>query len=147
MKGKLILLLGMTVLLASGCASVPLASAPEDAAAKQFEVPADKAAIYVYRNENFGAAIKMPVSLDGRMMGSTAAKTYFHWLVEPGQHSIVSHTENDSALTVDTRPGEAVYVWQEVKMGMWTAGSQLKEVNEATGRPAVMECKLIKSAK
>lgn len=55
-------LLGSAMVL-SGCASVPMAPAEQDTAAKQFQAPADKARLYVYRNESFGAAIAMPVSL------------------------------------------------------------------------------------
>lgn len=140
---KIALFLGMTILLSSGCASVPMANAAADREAKQFQVPADKSAIYVYRNETFGAAVKMPVSLDGRSMGSSAADTYFHWIVEPGPHTIISQTENDERLTLETEPGKDYYVWQEVKMGMWTAGSKLHKVSEKVGRAAVKECKLI----
>ncbi|HEX7030492.1 MAG TPA: DUF2846 domain-containing protein [Gammaproteobacteria bacterium] len=123
-----------------------MASAAADAKAKEFRVPMDKASIYVYRNETFGAAVKMPVTLDGRMMGSSAANTYFHWLVEPGQHSIASHTENDASITLDVEAGKDYYVWQEVKMGMWAAGSQLHRVDQQTGRDGVRECKLIAAA-
>ena len=44
-----------------GCASVPMGDAKQDAALKTFSIPADKAGIYVYRNESFGAAVKMDV--------------------------------------------------------------------------------------
>ncbi|HEX6929490.1 MAG TPA: DUF2846 domain-containing protein [Gammaproteobacteria bacterium] len=140
---KLAMFAGALVLLSSGCASVPLADAGADANAKTFQVPVDKSAIYVYRNETFGAAVKMPVVLDGKAMGSTAANTYFRWIVDPGQHTIISRTENDAKLTIDAKPGEDYYVWQEVKMGLWSAGSQLHKVSEAEGRAGVRECKLI----
>ena len=63
---------GVLVLLAatlfSGCASVPMASAEADAAAKRFEAPAGKATIYVYRNEIIGGAVALTVALDGRVV-------------------------------------------------------------------------------
>jgi len=128
--------------LMSGCASVSMGDPQRDASLKTFPVPADKAAIYVYRNENFGGAIKMPVTLDGKDMGSTAAKTYLYSEVEPGSHVLVSKTENDSVLKVDTVAGRIYYVWQEVKMGLIAARSKLQLVDEKEGQDGVKESKL-----
>lgn len=129
------------LLLLGGCASVPMSSLDNDAEGKTFAVDADKSNIYLYRNENFGGAIAMPVSLDGHMAGRTGPKTYFLWRVEPGQHEILSHTENEAKITLNTEPGRNYYIWQEVKMGMWTARSQLHEMPEEEGRAGVLECK------
>jgi hypothetical protein len=41
--------------------------------------------------------------------------------------------EADSQITGKTVAGKASYVWQEMKMGMWAAGCQLHEVDEAMG--------------
>jgi hypothetical protein len=131
------------VLLLSGCATVPMASLDDDAQAKRFEPEPTKAKIYVYRNEVFGGAISMPVSLDGQMMGRTGPQTYFMWTVEPGKHEVASHAENTIRMTLDTQAGRNYYVWQEVKMGMWMARSQLHQVSEAEGQKGVLECKLL----
>ena len=82
----------LIVVFASGCASVPMATPEQDAAARSFSVKPDKANIYVYRNEAMGAAIKMPVALNGKLVGDTAAKTFLklevsreaiHWYPKP----------------------------------------------------------------
>lgn len=130
----------------AGCASVPMASNDQDAAAKQFKPPADMASLYIYRNEVFGAAIPMTVSVNGKTLGQTAANTYFHLTVSPGKYTIQSLTENVSDLSIDASAGKNYFVWQEVKMGMWAARSHLQEVDETKGREAVKECKLITSA-
>ena len=138
---------GVAVLLAAtffaGCASVPMASAEADAAAKRFEAPAGKATIYVYRNEILGGAIALTVALDGRVVGRTGPKTFFALDVAPGAHEISSITENTSTLKFNASAGKTYFVWQEVKMGMWQPRSQLQQVDEATGRKAVLECKRI----
>ena len=59
----------VVALLAGGCASVPMASDDKDAAAKSFAAKAGKANVYVYRSESLGAAIKIPVVLDGKLVG------------------------------------------------------------------------------
>lgn len=135
----------LTLGLFAGCASVPMAPVQQDTDAKTFTTAAGKANIYLYRNESMGGAVKMPVSLDGKMAGQTGPKTYFKWSVDPGQHEIASITENTSRLTLDTEAGENYFVWQEVKMGMWAARSQLHQVSAEQGRKGVMECKLAES--
>ena len=132
-------------LIMSGCASVPMASPERDTSAKAFKVKPDRANIYVYRNETLGAAIKMPVALNGKLVGDTAANTYMLLEVSPGRHTLVSKTENDSTLVVNAAAGRNYFVWQEVKMGMWAARSNLQQVDETTGKAAVQECKLIEA--
>ena len=129
----------------SGCASVPMGDAKQDAALKTFTVPADKGGIYVYRNESFGAAVKMDVALDGKPLGQTAAKTFLYTEVAPGKHTITSEAENTDTLDVDVKPGTLTYVWQEVKMGTWMARSLLQEVDAEAGRKGVAECKRAQS--
>ena len=95
----------VAAILASGCASVQMAAPEKDAAAKTFAVKPGKANIYVYRNETMGAAVKMPVVLDGRMVGDTASKTYMKLEVAPGEHRVISKTENDALLSVNAVAG------------------------------------------
>ncbi|EHR40496.1 DUF2846 domain-containing protein [Alishewanella jeotgali] len=132
------------VAMMTGCASVPMATADLDNQAKQFTTVPNKAKIYIYRNENMGAAVKMPLLLNGMSVGDTVAKSYVLREVEPGEHTIVSKTENDAELTLIAEPGVNYFVWQEVKMGAFSARSKLHLVAEAEGKKAVLGCKLIK---
>lgn len=141
----LLSLLVLGVVLLSGCATVPMASSGADAEAKKFTPVAGKSLIYVYRNETLGAAIKMRVSLNGQNAGETGPKTYFMFEVPPGRHEILSHTENVSTLAVNAEPGRIYFVWQEVKMGLLQARSQLQLVSEEVGRAGVSECNRIQS--
>lgn len=129
--------------LASACASVPLAPPDADAKAKLFEPPpAGQANLYVFRDESFGGAVRMSVNLDGAALGDTAAKTYLYTPIPAGAHTVVSKAENDSSVVIEARPGATYFLWQEVKMGVWTARTALQEVQEERGRAGVMECKL-----
>lgn len=118
-----------------------MAPLDDDARAKTFSVREGKSNIYVYRDESFGGAIPMTVALNGRVAGQTGPKTYFLFEVEPGTHEVSSLAENTSVLKLNTEAGKAYYVWQEVKMGVWMARTQLQQVDEATGRKGVAECK------
>ncbi len=129
----------------AGCVSVPMAALKDDVQAKTFTVSEDKSNIYLYRNETLGGAVLMTVTLDGKVAGQTGPLTYFMWEVAPGSHSISSVAENMVTLDLVTEPGKAYFVWQEVKMGLFMARSQLQEVDSKTGRAGVNECKLAKS--
>jgi len=128
-----------------GCASVPMGDARQDAAAKAFQAPKDKAGIYVFRNETMGAAIKMDVSIDGQTVGQTAANTFLYKEVAPGKRTVVSKAENTDTLELDAKPGVLYFIWQEVKMGLLGARSKLQLVDEAKGKRGVAETKLAES--
>lgn len=145
-RARVALLATVLLALAEGCASVPMATAQEDLWTKQnLKASPGRSLIVLYRNEGFGGAVKMPVALDGRVAGETAARVYFVWPVLPGRHELTSMTENTARLSLQTAPGSTYFVWQEVKMGTWQAGSALHLVSEQAGRKAVAECKLAKS--
>lgn len=129
-----------------GCASVPMASAELDAQAKSFATTPGKANIYVYRHESFGAAIRIPVSLDGRKIASTAAKTYMMVTVEPGQHVVLSDAEVEDKLTLDVQAGKNYFVWQEIKMGAFMARTKLQQVDEAKARKDMAKCKRVQQS-
>ncbi|MCA1826919.1 MAG: DUF2846 domain-containing protein [Myxococcales bacterium] len=128
--------------LTCACASVPMAPPDADLAAKKFEPPAGHANLYVYRNETFGSAIRLSVLLDEMQLGSTAAKTYLYAPISPGKHRLVSKAENDSSLELDVEPGKNYFLWQEVKMGVWSARSLLQQVDDQRGKEGVLECQM-----
>ncbi len=138
------MVLGAVMLTMAGCASVPMADSAADTQAKSFATAADKANIYIYRNESFGAAIKMPVLLNDQSVGDTAAKTYIFRQVEPGSYTITSKSESDSTLQLNAESGKNYFIWQEIKMGAWTAGSKLQLVDEIKGTAGVNQSKMIK---
>lgn len=146
MKSLAVAFSAIFVLLLSGCASVPMAPLDHDAKAKDFSPIPDKASLYIYRNESFGAAIPMTVSVNGKALGQTAAQTYFRLNLTPGKYNVESHAENVSSLPITMEAGKNYFVWQEVKMGMWMARSLLQQTDETTGRAGVIESKLIASS-
>lgn len=84
----------LSAALLSGCASVPMADATADAQAKQFVAPKDAANLYICRNETFGTAVKMPVLVDGMVVGDTVAHSYILKQVSQGRHTIPSDPSN-----------------------------------------------------
>ncbi|MCV2351511.1 DUF2846 domain-containing protein [Paucibacter sp. Y2R2-4] len=112
---------------------------------KRFEVPAQQSRIYIYRNEFLGTLVGLELLVDGRPAGTTKGKTFVVADVDAGEHQLVSKGENTHTLTLTTRAGEPSFVWQEVKMGLLSAGSRLHSVDAATGRAGVMETQLVGS--
>ena len=140
-------LAAFALIVLAACASVPKAPPDLDAAVKEFAPPPKgKAALYVFRNESIGGAVKMSLDLDGHFLGDTAAKT-FHWVpIKPGKHTLVGKAENESTLEFTAKPGQSVFVWQEVKMGLLSAGNRLELVDEEKGHEGVAECDLVEVA-
>lgn len=130
--------------LVSGCASVPMASKQEDAAAKQFSLPPNgKAGVYIYRNTFVGQALKKDVSIDGAILGETANKVYFYKVVEPGKHVVSTESEfSDNTLSFDAEAAKNYYIEQYIKMGVFVGGANLRMVDEEEGKNGVRECGL-----
>jgi hypothetical protein len=122
------------IALLTGCASVPMAPLEQDAKAKDFAPAPDKASIFIYRNEVFGAAIPVTVSVNDITIGQTASKTYFKYDVAPGKYVIKAHAENMAEISINANAGNNYFIWQEMKMGMWMARANLTQVDESTGR-------------
>lgn len=138
-------ILAFSAILSSGCTSVPMASQESNKAAKTFAVKQDKANIYIYRNEGFGAAVKLALTLNGRLVADTGAKTFALIEVNPGKYTLVSKSANEPSITFETIAGKNYFIWQEMKMGAFGANSALHIVDETTGMAGVTECDLTQS--
>lgn len=126
-----------------GCASVNTAPPAMQAEAKTFPVQTDKANLYIYRNESFGGAVTMKVSVNDMPIGKTGPKSFFWLKVKPGTYNISSEAENTSLVTVVAEGGKDYFVWQEVKLGLLFARNNLQTVNAATGKAGVLDSQLI----
>ena len=127
--------------LATGCATVNKATPEADASAKAFRANPAVSQVYIYRNEVLGAALSMPVTVNGKLIGTTGAKTFFKIDLPAGKHTLTSQGEV-SKLDLVTETGKLYFVWQEVKMGGFSGGSKLQLVSEAVGKQGVQECTL-----
>lgn len=87
--------------------------------------------------------MKLHVLMDGNYLGETAAKTYFYTEVAPGKHTVTGKGENESSVSFDALAGRLYYIWQEIKIGGFSARNELKLVDETTGRAGVMESRRI----
>ncbi len=128
-----------------GCASVNKASQQADSDAKTFRTKPNVSQVYVYRNETLGAALSMPVTVNGKLAGTTGPHSYFKFDLPPGKQVFTSQGDT-SRLEVTTEAGKIYYIWQEVKMGVMSGNSKLQLVTDEVGRKGVLECTLIQSS-
>ncbi len=136
------ILAALCLLLMTGCATVQMGDPEMDAKLKSFNPPKDKAGLYVYRNEIFGAALTMLVMLDDQVLGQTGPKTYLYAELAPGKYRLTSGAENNFTLDITAVAGKNHYVWQEIKMGLMRGRAELHLVDEKTGQAGVMESQL-----
>ncbi len=130
----------------TGCASVPMASNEADKQTKEFSLPLNgTSGLYIYRNSNFGSALKKSVYLDNKLIGETAPMTYFYKEVTPGEHIVSTESEfSNNDLTINIESGKNYFVRQYMKIGVFVGGANLELVSEQDGKKGVLECKLAK---
>ncbi len=136
----------VAVLLASGCASVPMAPASQDAKLKTFAAPApDRAGIYIYRNSFLGKALKKNVYVDGKFLGESANKVYFYTDVPPGRHTVATESEfSDNSLTFEAEGGFNYFIRQYIKLGVFVGGANVELVPKEEGKKNVLKSRLAK---
>lgn len=128
------------------CATVPTVS--DESVAQLKQVPSPKegmAGLYVYRsNSTFGAALKKDIWVDGDCLGESARGVFFYKEVEGNkEHTLATESEfSPNLLVVDTSAGKNYFVQQSIKMGAFVGGSNLKVVDEQTGREAIQKLSL-----
>ena len=131
----------------TGCASVPMESPEADAALKTFaSPPADQAGLYIYRDSFAGQGLKKTVTLDGKTIGETANRVYFHRLITPGLHKIGTESEfSDNVIDLVAAAGKNYYVRQSIKVGVFVGGAKLEIVPEDIGQAHLQKCTLAAS--
>ena len=142
MKKNIFACIGL-IMLATACASIKAAPESQDQEAKNFNPVPNKGVIYIFRDEDFGSALHKEVKLNGKTLGETGPKSFFRVVVTPGKCVIDSNGESKRTLTV--KAGDVYYVWQEIKMGLFSGSSQLETVPATRGRQGVIDSKLIQS--
>jgi hypothetical protein len=136
---RLLFVLALALLLPA-CASVPMAGADADARGKAFTPPPpDKAALYVYREGIFGAAVLLAVTVGPRALGSLAPDTWFRIDLDPGRYDVrCSGGENSESVIVQLASGETRFVEAAVRLGMFAPRCGIFEVSPEKGRTAVL---------
>ena len=137
---KMLSSIAVTVLLATGCTSVPMEPKEKSELAKQYNSPSDgKAGLYVYRSGSFGGALKKDVWLNGKCIGETAPNIFFYEEIEGNtEHKISTESEfSPNDLLVKTESGKNYFISQYIKMGVFVGGAGVELVDEEKGKEQV----------
>jgi len=139
---KVLTTIAVTVLLATGCTSVPMESKEKSELAKQYNSPPEgKAGLYVYRSGSFGGALKKDVWLNGKCVGETAPNMFFYEVIEGNtEHKVSTESEfSPNDLLVKTESGKNYFVSQYIKMGVFVGGAGVELVDEEKGKKQVSQ--------
>jgi len=127
------------------CHAERLSDAQDDKQVKTFIAPTHQAGIYIYRHEILPSKVKMAVAIDGQTIGHTSTKTFLYKEIAPGKHTLTSVSENTSTLELHVKAGKLYYVWQEVKMGIYSERNKLHLVSETLGQRSVLETQMART--
>jgi hypothetical protein len=147
---KVLTTIAVTVLLATGCTSVPMESKEKSELAKLYKSPPEgKAGLYVYRSGSFGGALKKDVWLNGKCVGETAPNMFFYEEIEGNtEHKVSTESEfSPNDLLVKTESGKNYFVSQYIKMGVFVGGAGVELVDEEKGKKQVSKLDLAKKGK
>jgi len=132
--------------LASGCATVPLADNKLDVEAKYFQPTDQKANVYIFRDQRLGGGLRLAVSVNDKVLGQTAPKTYFFLQLNPGRYVFKAMAENVAQLPLVVEAGQNYFIRQQIDWGTVIADNTLVLVDDAEGKAAVREAGLIQTS-
>jgi len=148
-KSKLALsALSLSIVLFSGCSSVPLEPKGISESAKSFNAPPEgKAGLYVYRDSFVGQALKKDIWIDNNCLGETANSIFFYKNIEGNkEHKISTESEfSENELSLKTKSGKNYYLRQYIKMGFIVGGAGLEVVEEKEAQKAIKKLKMAKT--
>lgn len=127
--------------ICSGCVTLPH---PEQMSleVRDFELPmsveAGSALVYVVRPEYFGGGVRFEVFLDGQdadsEMGYTRGSQHIYFFVSPGNHQIWSYAENWTAITVEVKEGDIIFLKQTPQVGLIMARNNFTLLDTIEGK-------------
>ncbi len=114
----------------------------QDQDAKQFHSLADKSRIYIYRESAFVAsAVKVPISIDNKLVGQSVVSTFFVLDIAPGEHQIGCLATDNSEVNILVKKGEIAYVRNQATGGAFGPGCEIQEVTADVAQPAILKTK------
>lgn len=135
---RTVLALAGIELFLGGCASGPKFT-PDTG------VPANRAAVYVYRPGTLGAAIQPHVTANGVPLAALKPQGYFVYRAAPGELELAAHTESTTSVTLDIKAGESYYVKGSIGLGFFVGHPHLVIVSNDVGAKEITECKLVET--
>ena len=143
-----LLVLAVTVMSVTSCASVSKADEQQSEKAKTVSSSDTKGTVFLYRTGRMvGAAGQLSVKVNGLEAGGTGPGTFFRWDLNPGTYTFLSSTSESSAtIQLQVQPGQVYYIRQDARLGLDSGRVTMKEVTSSKGEKEVQGCKLLVSS-
>lgn len=126
------------------CVTVALAEPAQDAAAKKFQPGSGKESkIYIVRSSSAVKRQAAVISLNGAAVANLAPFTYAVASVPPGRYKIRATGGKMTELDFDVESGKTHFIQAELSLLSFSVSNNLKVLNEADGRSAVLKAVLV----
>jgi hypothetical protein len=126
------------------CVTVPLADENLEASVRKYEKKPDIAGVYIFRAQIVGSKTRIPILLDGKILGETAPRTFAYVEVTPGKHILSDVSDMERSIQIDTRGGMLYFVAEKIISYKPVVRSQLMVVEEEDGKAGVAYSHLIR---
>ena len=126
-----------TIFAAAVTAQFAMAATTISASAPSFASEAGKAVIYVYQDEYSIEKLGISLEIDSEFLGSMHENTFIKKVVEPGEYTLLSRSENLPQLTIKANANEVYYVRKDIEMGKYEERSSLDIVDAMTAQQAI----------
>lgn len=142
------ILILITAFFMTNCAGTSKAPESKSMEAKNFEIPADRGSVYLYRTGRMvGAAGQLMVKVNNIDAGGTGPGTFFKWDLKPGTYTFASSTgESSAVIQIEVKAGEVYFIRQDARMGIDAGRVTMKEVSDSKGKNEVASLKLLVSS-
>lgn len=139
------ILIVLSAILISSCATSSKISTEVSENAKNQKVPEGKSLVYVYRISSFGFAVGLNVSLNNNMLASFYPKKFYLCTLDPGKYVFTGNGENEDDIILVIEPNKKYYIEAKPKMGWAAARIELELHDQTEGNAGVQRCKMIGS--
>ena len=126
-----------TFFAATVASQLAMATPALNAAGSSVANEAGKAVIYVYQDEYSIEKLGISLEIDSEFVGSLRENTFVKKVVEPGEYTLLSRSENLPELTITANANEVYYVRKDIEMGKYEERTSLDVVDAATAQKAI----------
>jgi hypothetical protein len=120
--------------------TVKQARKQKDGITKNLVPDSGKAIVYIVRPTIMAFAVPMRLDVDSFQVGWISTKTYLYTMLDPGEHTFISLSENEFHLKVNLEAGKIYYLEQEIRMGILYARTKLRLLNDEMGKKELCKC-------
>ncbi|GEM_PF-2510212 len=129
--------------LATSIVTTAFVSSIASAAITDFSSEAGKAVIYVYQDESNAQPEGISLELNDEFLGVLNKDTFVKMVVEPGEHTLLSRSENLPELAINAEADMVYYIRKDISLGKHEQSSSLEVVESDIAQQAITNAEQI----